>query len=122
MAFLPLALQHDWGSPGAKSRIKQRRELFGVETVHRAKYVTALVEVRGVVTSKTLTMTELTHVDGEAVAAVATERVSVDIIHSPSPSKATRPLGMLRGKFAVPADFNAPLPADIQRFFEGERE
>ena len=30
-----------------------------------------------------------------------------------------RPLGILQGKFSVPDDFDAPLPADLQALFEG---
>lgn len=32
----------------------------------------------------------------------------------------TRPLGILAGSFEVPADFDDPLPPEIQRYFEGE--
>lgn len=32
----------------------------------------------------------------------------------------TRVLGFLRGSYKIAEDFNAPLPAEIQRFFEGD--
>ncbi len=35
------------------------------------------------------------------------------------PTPRRRPLGLLEGKFAVPVDFDAPLPDDIQTLFEG---
>jgi hypothetical protein len=31
-----------------------------------------------------------------------------------------RPLGLYRGQFTIPEDFDAPLPADIQKYFDGE--
>ena len=31
-----------------------------------------------------------------------------------------RRLGTLAGQFTVPADFDAPLPPEVQRYFEGE--
>ncbi len=34
--------------------------------------------------------------------------------------KRTRALGFLRGRYEIAEDFNAPLPAEIQRFFEGD--
>ena len=35
------------------------------------------------------------------------------------PKPRRRPLGLLEGKFAVPDDFDAPLPDDIQTLFKG---
>ena len=37
----------------------------------------------------------------------------------PAPSSQPRPAGLARGQFIVPDDFNAPLPEDILRAFEG---
>ena len=34
-------------------------------------------------------------------------------------SQAPRPIGLAQGQFTVPADFNAPLPEDVLRTFEG---
>jgi prevent-host-death family protein len=36
-----------------------------------------------------------------------------------SPVREARPFGLAAGSFIVPADFDAPLPADILRDFEG---
>ena len=36
-----------------------------------------------------------------------------------APSSQPRPAGLARGQFIVPDDFNAPLPEDILRAFEG---
>ena len=40
-------------------------------------------------------------------------------ILAPAPSSQPRPAGLARGQFIVPDDFNAPLPEDILRAFEG---
>ena len=41
------------------------------------------------------------------------------ILH-PSPSAGPRPLGLAKGEFTVPDDFNAPLSEDVLRGFEGK--
>ena len=45
---------------------------------------------------------------------------------APAESGATprgqRPLGLLRGQFVVPDDFDAPLPPEIQRYFDGDAD
>jgi hypothetical protein len=47
-----------------------------------------------------------------------TRGVAPNIDQSGTPQR--RPLGILQGAFEVPADFDAPLPPEIQRYFEGE--
>jgi len=37
------------------------------------------------------------------------------------PEKPTRFLGMFRGQFSVPEDFDAPLPDDLLDLFEGRK-
>jgi prevent-host-death family protein len=37
----------------------------------------------------------------------------------PPPRRAERAFGADRGRFEVPADFDAPLPEDVQRAFDG---
>jgi len=37
------------------------------------------------------------------------------------PEVACRPLGMYRGRFKVPEDFDAPLPDEVLSLFEGEK-
>ncbi len=37
---------------------------------------------------------------------------------APLPGRGIR-FGVLKGKFTVPADFDAPLPPDVQRYFDG---
>ena len=42
--------------------------------------------------------------------------------HSPEDLDMTpRPIGLAEGEFVVPDDFDAPLPEDILRDFEGRR-
>jgi hypothetical protein len=37
----------------------------------------------------------------------------------PAPLPQPRPVGLARGQFTVPEDFNAPLPEEILQTFEG---
>jgi hypothetical protein len=41
-------------------------------------------------------------------------------ILNPSASVVPRPIGLAKGEFTVPDDFNAPLPEDVLRSFEGK--
>jgi hypothetical protein len=41
-------------------------------------------------------------------------------ILTPHAASASRPIGLAKGEFTVPADFNAPLPDDVLRGFEGK--
>ena len=41
------------------------------------------------------------------------------ILH-PLPPSQPRPIGLAKGQFTVPDDFNAPLPEDVLRTFEGQ--
>ena len=38
------------------------------------------------------------------------------------PEKTQRVLGVFRGQFTVPDDFDAPLPEDLLRLFEGRKK
>jgi hypothetical protein len=49
------------------------------------------------------------------------ERVSgLLTILSPPPLSQPRPIGLAKGKFTVPDDFNAPLPENVLQTFEGK--
>ena len=37
-----------------------------------------------------------------------------------APLSAPRPVGLAKGQFTVPDDFNAPLPEDVLNVFEGK--
>ncbi len=39
---------------------------------------------------------------------------------APESTALPRPAGLAKGQFVVPEDFNAPLPADVVKSFEGE--
>ena len=39
---------------------------------------------------------------------------------TPKPLTQPRPIGLAKGQFTVPDDFNAPLPEDVLQAFEGK--
>ena len=41
-------------------------------------------------------------------------------ILNPPPLSQPRPIGLAKGQFTVPDDFNAPLPEDVLQAFEGK--
>jgi hypothetical protein len=41
-------------------------------------------------------------------------------ILDPTPLPQLRPIGLAKGQFTVPDDFNAPLPEDVLQSFEGK--
>jgi hypothetical protein len=41
-------------------------------------------------------------------------------ILNPPPLSQPRPIGLAKGQFTVPDDFNAPLPEDVLQTFEGK--
>jgi hypothetical protein len=41
-------------------------------------------------------------------------------ILGPTPLPQPRPIGLAKGQFTVPPDFNAPLPEDVLQTFEGK--
>ena len=41
-------------------------------------------------------------------------------ILNPPPLSQLRPIGLAKGQFTVPDDFNAPLPEDVVQTFEGK--
>ena len=41
-------------------------------------------------------------------------------IFAPTPLTQLRPIGLAKGQFTVPDDFNAPLPEDVLQTFEGK--
>jgi len=40
-------------------------------------------------------------------------------ILAPAPLPQLRPIGLAKGQFTVPENFNAPLPEDVLQMFEG---
>ena len=76
------------------------------------------LKFRAVVSGNTLSLPDLHAFEGKRVEVIVMEE------ETPSEVRATphrqRHLGVLRGKLVVPDDFDAPLPPDIQRYFEGD--
>jgi hypothetical protein len=66
-----------------------------------------------VVSGKTLVLPDLSAFEGKRVEVIVVED---EPLHAP----AARVLGSLRGQLDVPADFDAPLPADVQKLFDGD--
>jgi antitoxin (DNA-binding transcriptional repressor) of toxin-antitoxin stability system len=57
---------------------------------------------------------------GETVAITRRHRVVAEVRPAGAPRRSKpRPIGLCRGEFHVPDDFDAPLPADIIDAFEG---
>lgn len=58
---------------------------------------------------------------GERIVVVRDQRPVAEIqpIATPTPRTGLRPYGLAAGQFRLPDDFNAPLPEDLLREFEG---
>jgi hypothetical protein len=63
------------------------------------------LKFHAVVSGKTLTLSDLSAEDDPLIDLDAASR--------------SRPLGIMRGQFVVPDDFNDPLPPELQKYFEG---
>ena len=75
------------------------------------------LKIHAVVSGKTLTLSDLGAFEGKRVQVTVTEEDD-----QPAAPFARRELGLLRGKLWVTEDFDAPLPDDIQRYFDGESD
>jgi hypothetical protein len=60
------------------------------------------------------------HVSPKGAEALPEKASGLLTIFVPVPSSQPRPIGLARGQFTVPTDFNAPLPDDVVRTFEGQ--
>jgi antitoxin (DNA-binding transcriptional repressor) of toxin-antitoxin stability system len=56
---------------------------------------------------------------GESFLIVRGEQPLAEVRPVPTPVARPRPFGLCAGQFAVPADFDQPLPDDILKEFEG---
>lgn len=56
---------------------------------------------------------------GESFVVVSGERPLAEVRAVFTPSAQPRPFGLSAGRFAIPADFDAPLPDDVLDDFEG---
>jgi hypothetical protein len=78
------------------------------------------LKFHAVVSGKTLSLPDLGAFEGKCVEVIIVEEESpAEIGTTP---RGQRPLGLLRGQFIVPDDFDAPLPSEIQRYFDGDAD
>jgi hypothetical protein len=77
------------------------------------------LKFHAIVSGKTFTLPDLSAFEGKRVEVIVVEdEVPSDLGVAPQ----SRPLGIMRGQFIVPDDFDDPLPSEIQRYFEGDEE
>jgi antitoxin (DNA-binding transcriptional repressor) of toxin-antitoxin stability system len=57
--------------------------------------------------------------EGETLLVVRDDRAVAEIKPVPAAARQPRPIGLCAGEFAVPDDFDQPLPEDVLRDFEG---
>ena len=73
------------------------------------------LKFHAVVSGKTLRLPDLGAFEGKRVEVIVVEEVP----EASEPPRRARRFGSMAGQFVVPDDFNAPLPVDIQRDFDG---
>jgi hypothetical protein len=77
------------------------------------------LKFHAVVSGKTLVLPDLSAFEGKRVEVIVVEDdVPIDV----QAVGGRRLLGSMRGQFTVPDDFNEPLPAELQAYFEGDGE
>jgi len=79
--------------------------------------MTQALKIHTVVSGKSLTLSDLGAFEGKRVQVTVTEEDDQPVVPLPR-----RELGLLRGKLWVAEDFDAPLPDDLQRYFDGESD
>jgi hypothetical protein len=78
------------------------------------------LKFHAVVSGKTLSLPDLSAFEGKRVEVIVVEEDGpAEIGATP---RGQRPLGLLRGQFVVPDDFDAPLPPELQRYFDGDAD
>lgn len=75
------------------------------------------LKIHAVVSGKTLTLSDLEAFEGKRV-----EVTVVEAEESADTAPAQRELGLLRGKIWVAEDFDAPLPDELQAYFDGKAD
>jgi hypothetical protein len=60
------------------------------------------------------------HVSSKGAEALPEKASGLLTILNPPPVFQSRPIGLAKGEFIVPDDFNAPLPEDVLQTFEGK--
>lgn len=79
------------------------------------------LKIRTVVSGKTLTLSDLDAFIGKRVEVIVMEDEPTER-PSRKPEATKRRFGTLAGKLEIAEDFDAPLPPDIQRYFDGESD
>lgn len=77
---------------------------------------------RTVVSGNALTISDLERFTGKRVEVIVLEDDQPDPAASAGASKPKRRFGTMAGQIKVADDFDAPLPLDLQRAFEGNEE
>jgi hypothetical protein len=78
------------------------------------------LKFHAVVKGKTLSLPDLSTFEGKRVQVIVVEDETPEVGDASAARKAPRPLGLMRGQLSVADDFDAPLPAETQRYFDGE--
>jgi len=74
------------------------------------------LKFHAVVSGKTFALPDLSAFEGKRVEVIVME--DDERIEADSAARVSRPLGLMRGRFTVPDDFDEPLPAELQAYFE----
>lgn len=78
---------------------------------------------RTVVSGRTLTISDLDRFEGRRVEVIVLDDEQQDVAAAElARSKPRRRFGTMAGQIRVADDFDAPLPPDIERAFEGDDE
>jgi hypothetical protein len=77
-----------------------------------------VLKFHAVVSGNTLQLPDLGAFEGKRVEVIVVEDEALPAL-TPQPTQ-RRPLGLLRGQLVVPDDFDAPLPPDTQKYFDGD--
>ena len=77
------------------------------------------LKFHAVVSGKRLTLADLGAFEGKRVEVIVMEEEDVNDEQTRRPLP-KRHFGTLAGKMEIAPDFDAPLPPDIQRYFDGE--
>jgi len=80
------------------------------------------LKFHALVSGKTLPLPDLSAFEGKQVEVIVVEdeghEQGIASVSGNSPRQ--RPLGLYRGQFTVPDDFDAPAQPDIQKYFDGQ--
>jgi len=79
------------------------------------------LKIHTVVSGKTLTLSDLGAFEGKRVHVTVQEELEQDV-EQEVPLLPRRELGLLRGSVWLADDFDAPLPDDIQTYFDGNAD